>query len=263
MAPSNKIRLNKFIAEAGLASRRKADSLIEDGLVMVNGKKVFEMGTQIDPQRDRVTVDGKPIKVESEKVYITFFKPKNVLTSMEDPEGRPTVADFFQELPYRVFPVGRLDWDSEGLLILTNDGDFANRVMHPREEIPKTYLVKLNGQPTEVELEKLKRGVSIIGGKVAAKSVERVRKTGASSEKSWLKIVITEGKNRQIRKMFEKIGYDVEKLQRIAIGGLELRGLDRGEWVMIPKKQMEKIFHSQDEAKNLNRRKTSQKRQQP
>lgn len=238
---ADKIRLNKYIAESGVTSRRKADRLIESGQVMVNGKRVFEMGTQIDPIRDRVTVEGKPIKLEEEKVYIMFFKPKNVLTSMEDPEGRPTVADFFEGVPYRVFPVGRLDWDSEGLLLLTNDGDFANKVMHPKEEIPKVYHVKLNGQPTEQEIRKLLTGVPIIGGRVKAEEVSRLRR-GTSEEKSWYRIVIHEGKNRQIRKMFEKIGYDVEKLQRVAIGGLELKNLERGEYMLLSRKSVDAIF---------------------
>lgn len=258
-----KVRLNKFIAEAGIASRRRADSLITQGKVTINGKKVFELGTQVDPARDRVMVDEKLIKQESEKVYVMFFKPKNVLTSMEDPEGRPTVADYIQELPYRVFPVGRLDWDSEGLLLLTNDGDFANRVMHPKEEIPKTYHVKLNGLPTENEIAKLKRGVSIIGGKVAAQEIEPLRR-GDSKEKSWFRIVITEGKNRQIRKMFEKIGYDVEKLQRVKIGELELRGIERGEFILLGRKAVERIFYAEKEkTKVIPKRKISSKRAPP
>ncbi len=262
MGSTTKIRLNKFIAESGVASRRRADSYITQGKVTVNGKKVFELGTQVDPQVDRVMVDEKLIKQETEKVYVMFFKPKNVLTSMEDPEGRPTIADYIQDLPYRVFPVGRLDWDSEGLLLLTNDGDFANRVMHPKEEIPKTYHVKLNGHPTETEIAKLKRGVSIIGGKVAAQEVEKLRRND-SSEKSWFRIVISEGKNRQIRKMFEKIGYDVEKLQRIKIGELELRGIERGEYTLLGRKAVERIFYTQTErTKPVIKRKKSSKRYQ-
>lgn len=262
-----KVRLNKFIAESGVCSRRKADELIDGGHVMINGKRVFEMGTQVDPEKDRVVVQGKPIKIESEKVYIMFFKPKGVLTSMEDPEGRPTVADYFQNLPYRVFPVGRLDWDSEGLLLLTNDGDFANRIMHPSEEIPKVYHVKLNGQPTETEIKKLLSGVPIIGGRVKAEEVGRLRK-GTSAEKSWYRIVIHEGKNRQIRRMFEKLGYDVEKLQRVAIGGLELRGIERGEYEFLTRTRAEQIFKVPGTLKSKSgrggrqtKRKTSSKRQ--
>lgn len=246
MQPSQEgVRLNKFIAESGVCSRRKADELIAAGQVVINGKKTFELGVKIDPARDRVTVQGRPIKQEEEKVYILFNKPRQVLTSMEDPEGRPTVADYFENMPYRVFPIGRLDWDSEGMLLLTNDGDYANKVMHPKEEIPKKYLVKLDAQPKEEELHKLKTGVPIPGGRVKAISVERIRRAGtapATSDKGWYSIVIAEGKNRQIRFMFHKVGYDVEKLQRVAIGGLELKNLKRGEFRMLSKREAEKVF---------------------
>ncbi|RYZ67206.1 MAG: rRNA pseudouridine synthase, partial [Proteobacteria bacterium] len=133
------IRLNKYISECGIASRRRADELINEGHVVVNGKKVYELGTKVRPTVDRITVSGKPIKPTTHKVYILFNKPKNVVTTMEDPEGRPAIADYFERLPVRVFPVGRLDWDSEGMILLTNDGEFAQKVNHPSEEILKTY----------------------------------------------------------------------------------------------------------------------------
>lgn len=259
-ASFKKTRLNKFIAEAGVASRRKADQLIAEGKVKINGKKVFELGTHVDPAHDQVTVEGQQIRPEAEKVYAMFYKPRHVLTSMSDPEGRPTVADYIQDLPYRLFPVGRLDWDSEGLLLLTNDGDYASRVMHPREEIPKTYHVKLNGQPSEQEIAKLLSGVPIIGGRVSAREVVRLRK-GDSKEKAWYRIVITEGKNRQIRRMFEKIGYDVEKLQRVSIGALELRGIERGQYTLLDRKSAERVFQTQEMVERRPKRKTSLKRQ--
>src|SRR6185312_12574860 len=166
------VRLNKYLADCGLASRRRADGIISSGQVQVNGKTVFELGVKIEPGIDRVVVDGKTVKPPTQKIYVIFNKPENVLTTMEDPEGRPTVAGFMEQLPVRVFPVGRLDWDTEGLLLLTNDGDFAQKVMHPREEIPKTYLAKLDGKPTPVQLAKLLRGVTIPGGRVKALFVE-------------------------------------------------------------------------------------------
>lgn len=236
----NKVRLNKLIADSGLASRRAADRLIEEGQVSVNGKKVYELGTKVDPHADRVTVQGKPIKSKPQHVYLMFNKPKGILTTMEDPAGRPTVAGFLGEVPMRVFPVGRLDWDSEGLLLLTNDGEYANKVANPQSEVTKTYLVKVDGQPSDEDLQKLMRGVSIIGGKVAAKSVEKVRR--GREQYHWLKIVITEGKNRQIRQMFEKIGFDVLKLQRVAIGRLRLGNLDRGEMVYLNEVAAERVF---------------------
>jgi len=236
------MRLNKWLAECGIASRRHADQLISEGAVLVNGKKVYELGTRVQPNTDRITVNGKPVKAPGEKVYILFNKPKNVVTTMSDPLGRPSISDYFQRLPVRVFPVGRLDWDSEGMILLTNDGDFSQAVNHPKEEIVKIYLVKVSGQPTEEQINRLKTGVSIPSGRVQAKIAERVRGKGAG-EKDWIKIGITEGKNRQIRFMFEKIGFDVIKLQRVAIGQLKMPSkLERGEFVFLTEKGLEKIF---------------------
>ena len=234
------VRLNKYLSECGVSSRRKADELIAEGAVLVNGKKVFELGTKVVPNKDRITVNGRPVKAQGKKIYILFNKPKNVVTTMEDPSGRPTVADYFGKLPMRVFPVGRLDWDTEGMLLLTNDGDFAQRVNHPSEEITKTYLVKVDGKPNQTQLDKLTRGVSIIGGKVAAKHIERIRR--GADKYDWIKIVITEGKNRQVRRMFEKVGFDVIKLQRVAIGKLRMGTLKRGEYVFLTEKGIDKIF---------------------
>lgn len=238
--PRNSVRLNKLIADRGLASRRGADKLIEDGQVTVNGKKVYELGVKVDPIQDRISVNGKPIQSRFENIYIMFHKPKGVLTTMEDPLDRSTIKDFLEEVPTRVFPVGRLDWDSEGLLLLTNDGDYANRITHPKAEVTKTYLVKVDGKPADDKLQKLKNGVTIEGGKVTAKSIERVKR--GKGQYDWLKIVITEGKNRQIRQMFEKIGFDVLKLQRVAIGRLRLGNLDRGELVYLNDIAAERVF---------------------
>jgi 23S rRNA pseudouridine2605 synthase len=235
------IRLNKFLADCGVASRRGADTLISEGAVQVNGKTVFELGVRVEPGVDRVTLNGKPVKPATQKIYVIFYKPENVLTTMEDPEGRPTVADFMEKLPVRVFPVGRLDWDTEGLLLLTNDGDFAQKVMHPREEIPKTYMVKLDGKPSDAQLQKLKFGVTIPGGRVKALHVERVR-FGDSQQYDWVKIIIGEGKNRQIRYMFQKIGFDVKKLKRVAIGMLSLGTLQKGEYGFLDQGGLAKIF---------------------
>jgi 23S rRNA pseudouridine2605 synthase len=239
------IRLNKYISECGIASRRRADELINEGHVVVNGKKVYELGTKVRPLVDRITVSGKPIKPTTHKVYILFNKPKNVVTTMEDPEGRPAISDYFERLPVRVFPVGRLDWDSEGMILLTNDGEFAQKVNHPSEEILKTYMVKVSGHPSQDALDRLRRGVSIVGGgKVAAKGIERIRK-GDSDKYDWIKIMISEGKNRQIRKMFEKIGFDVMKLQRVAIGRLRMpTALKRGEYLFLTYAGIEKIFQT-------------------
>jgi 23S rRNA pseudouridine2605 synthase len=248
------VRLNKMIADSGLASRRAADRMISDGLVTVNGKKVYELGIKVDPTKDKVTVDGSPLRKKFENIYIVFHKPRGVLTTMHDPMERPSISDFLDKVPVRVFPVGRLDWDSEGLLILTNDGDYANRIMHPKEEVTKTYLVKVDGQPTDEDLEKLKRGVSIIGGKANAKHVERVKR--GKDQYAWLKIIITEGRNRQIRKMMEKIGFDVLKLQRVAIGSLRLGSLERGELVFMNESMAEKVFKPDDSIELAEKHKT-------
>ncbi|MCM2281920.1 MAG: rRNA pseudouridine synthase [Bdellovibrionaceae bacterium] len=240
---SELIRLNKYLADCGIASRRKADQLIAEGKVVINGKKVYELGTRVDPTADKILVDGKPVKPATNKVYIMFHKPKNVVTTMEDPEGRPTIADYFNRLPVRVFPVGRLDWDTEGLLLLTNDGEFAQRIMHPAEEVPKTYLAKISGHASDDALIRLRRGVSIPGGRVQALHVERIRR--GADKYDWIKIVVGEGKNRQVRRMFEKIGFDVLKLQRVAIGRLRIGTLERGEYVFLTEAGVQKIFQKE------------------
>lgn len=243
---TEEMRLNKYLAESGVTSRRGADELIAEGAVQINGKRVYELGVKVNLKTDKVLVNGKPVRPEIRKVYVLFNKPKGVMTTMDDPEGRPCIGEYFKRFESRVFPVGRLDYDSEGLLLLTNDGDFAQRVTHPKHEVLKTYLVKVDGQPTEEQVHKLRTGVTIIGGRVAAREIERLKGT-ASDKYDWFKVVIGEGKNRQIRRMFEKIGFDVMKLQRIAIGRLKMGGLARGEWALLTPEEVEKIFH-QDES---------------
>ncbi len=234
------IRLNKFIADSGVCSRREADRLIAEGSITVNGKRVFEMGTQVHPHNDKILLNGKPIKQVTMKLYLAFNKPTGVLTTMDDPEGRPTIADYLKDVPVRVFPIGRLDWDSEGLVILTNDGEFSQKVSHPKNEVTKTYLLKLARTPTADQIQRLLRGVTIMGGKVSAKVFEKVKK--GSGEHPWFKIIITEGKNRQIRQMIEKINNDVIKLQRIAIGRFGLGTLERGELAYINEQSLSKLF---------------------
>ncbi|MCC6137841.1 MAG: rRNA pseudouridine synthase, partial [Bdellovibrionaceae bacterium] len=224
-----KVRLNKFLADSGIASRRKADEIIAEGEITINGKKVYELGVRIDPNVDRVLYKGKPVRTQNRFVYYVFNKPRSVVTTTSDPFGRPTVLDYFPKETLRIFPVGRLDWDAEGLILLTNDGEFSHKVIHPEKGVLKTYFVKLDGVPTDHHLDKLRKGVSIEGGgKVAAQHVRKLGQKG-SDKKAWIEITIREGKNHQIKKMFQKINFDVIKLRRMAIGGLKLGALKSGE----------------------------------
>ena len=254
---TSSIRLNKYLADSGIASRRKADRMIEAGEVKINGRKVFELGVKVNPKLDTVTVAGETIRPVEHKVYFMFYKPKNIVTTMHDPEDRPCIADYTKHIEERVYPVGRLDWDTEGLLLLTNDGDFSNRVMHPSQDVTKTYLAKLNGQLSEDDIARLKEGVTIVGGRVNARSIQKVRR-GADNY-GWYRVVITEGKNLQIHRMFEKIGFDVLKLQRVAIGSLELSGLDRGEMRPLTLRMVEKVFEPEDDPTPSRLRLTTEK----
>jgi 23S rRNA pseudouridine2605 synthase len=246
-SPSHRIRLNKYIADCGIASRRKADEMIENGDITINGKKVFELGIRVDPKQDRILFRGKPIQAQNRFVYYAFNKPKSVMTTTNDPHERVTVMDYFKKSKLRLFPVGRLDWDSEGLLIITNDGEFAQKMIHPDEHVTKTYHVKLNGIPTDPHLDKLRRGVSIVGGKVSALHVKRLLK--ATDKKAWIEVVIDEGKNHQIKQMFTKIGFDVVKLRRVAIGEFRIGTLKPGEYRELTFEQIHKIFKKRSKAK--------------
>ena len=221
-------RLQKVIAKAGIASRRHAEEMILDGRVQVNGKVVTELGTKVDPEKDHVKVNGKRIRIEFHKIYLLLNKPRGYITSVHDPEGRPTVMDLIRDIKERVYPVGRLDYDSEGLLLLTNDGDLAGALMHPSSGVEKTYWVKIKGHLTEEKIKRLAQGgLSLPGGKSAPARVRPLRKT---PEHDWIEIILHEGKRRQIRMMVEKIGHDVLKLKRVAYGFLELGDLAPGDY---------------------------------
>lgn len=241
-----RVRLNKYIADCGIASRRQADQLIEEGALQINGKTTYELGVQVDPEVDRITLRGKAIKPQTQKVYLIFNKPEGVLTSTSDPEGRPTVMDFIakEKVPFRVFPVGRLDWDTEGLLLLTNDGEYSQKVTHPKFEIPKTYIVKLSGQISQVQMQRLMMGVTIPGGRVKAIHIEKIKRPedNTSGKYDWVKIVIGEGKNRQVRFMFQKIGFDVRRLRRVAIGKLTLGPIKKGQIAYVDENTAMRVF---------------------
>lgn len=221
------VRLQKLIAGTGLASRRKAEALIAAGRVMVNGKTVTELGTKVDPTRDHVKVDGKHLSAAQPFVYLMLNKPKNVVSTLDDPGGRTTVKDYLRGVSVRVFPVGRLDFDSEGLLLLTNHGDLAQAMLHPRYHVPKTYLIKVKGVLTDESIRSLEQGVSLEDGMTGPAQVRKVRKVEANS---WLEITIREGRKHQVKRMLESVGHPVIKLLRIRMGPIALGDLQPGEF---------------------------------
>jgi len=232
-------RLQKVMSKAGIASRRDAEKIILAGRVAINGTVVTELGTKVDIERDKVTVDGRLIEGEK-KVYIAFYKPKGVVTTLFDPEGRKTVADFVKEIPERIFPVGRLDYNTEGLLLMTNDGILANALMHPRHEIYKIYIAIVNGIPSEEELDLLRAGIKLHDGLTAPALVEIVS-TDRITNTTKLRICIHEGRNRQVRRMFETIGHPVKQLKRIQIAFLTLEGLRRGQYRFLSEEEVEDL----------------------
>lgn len=221
------VRLQKLIAGAGLASRRKAEALIAAGRVTVNGKVVTELGTKVDPSKDHVKVDGKHLSQAQPFVYLLLNKPKNVMSTLDDPGGRTTVKDYLRGVSVRVFPVGRLDFDSEGLMLLTNNGDLAQALLHPRYHVPKTYLIKVKGILTEEEIRQLERGVTLEDGMTGPATVKKIKKAEMNS---WLEITIGEGRKHQVRRMLESVGHPVIKLMRVKMGPLSLGDLASGEF---------------------------------
>ena len=219
-------RLQKIIAAAGLASRREAEAWIREGRVSLNGRVVTELGTQADPDRDTVRVDGIRLGRPERRIALLLNKPRGFLSTCSDPEKRPTVLALIRGIRERLYPVGRLDFASEGLLILTNDGDLALAVTHPRNKCRKVYRVKVRGIPPEKVLHRVSRGIVLEGRKTLPATVTRIR----SEKNAWLEVVLTEGRKNQIRQVFERVGYPVLKLKRICIGGISDRGLAPGAW---------------------------------
>ncbi len=220
-------RLQKILSQAGVSSRRAAEAMIRSGRVTVNGHTTTELGTRANPRTDRIAVDGKPLRPSAPHVYLLLNKPVGVVTTLADPEGRPTVRDYLKGVRARVFPVGRLDYHSAGLLVLTNDGELALRLTHPRYGVHKTYQVKVKGEPHSSQLAALAGGVRLADGTTKPAQVHVLRQR---DQKVWLSITLAEGKNRQVRRMCEAVGLSVEKLVRVAFGGLKLGGLAPGAW---------------------------------
>lgn len=221
-------RLQKILAQAGVASRRKCEELILSGAVEVNGEQVTTLGTKADANVDTITVNGRAIRSEK-KIYVMLNKPKGVITSAKDPQGRKVVSDFLPGIKERVYPVGRLDYDTEGLLLLTNDGEFANLLTHPRHHVPKTYFATVKGIPHGSELEKLKQGIELEDGMTAPAEVE-YQDVNMENNEATISITIHEGRNRQVRRMFEAIGHKVIRLKRVRFGSIILEGLPRGKF---------------------------------
>ena len=231
------MRLQKYLAQSGVASRRASEKLIAEGHVTVNGQKVTEMGVQVAPD-DTIAVDGKVCHPEEEKHYILYNKPVGEVTTVSDPEGRPTVLDKFRDFPARLVPAGRLDFESEGLLLLTNDGDVIQRVLHPSHEVEKSYLAGVSTELTESDLRQLQRGV-LLDGRMT--SPARVRVTRVDIFATTILISIHEGRNRQVRRMIEAIGHQVLWLKRVRFGPLQLGDVKRGEWRYLTDEEIQKL----------------------
>lgn len=232
-------RLQKIIARAGFASRRAAEKMIKEGRVRVNNVVVRQLGAKADVEKDDVRVDGNLISSEVAKIYLMLHKPRGYVTTLHDPEGRPIITDLLSDVSERVFPVGRLDYDSEGLLLMTNDGVFAQRLLHPRFGIPKTYKVKIRGDLTSSEIRALEKGIELEDGKFRPEAF-RVEKTNRKS--CWVSLTITEGRSRMIRRGFASLGHPVVRLIRIAISDVYLGDLKAGAYKSLTKREVQKLF---------------------
>jgi len=243
-------RLQKIIAAAGIASRRHAEEIITQGRVSVNGQVVSELGSKADPEHDHIRVDGKLLKNAQRHTYLLVNKPKGYVTTVTDPERRPTIMDLVRKVSARVYPVGRLDFNSEGLLLLTNDGALAERLMHASSHLPKTYVVKISGQPTTEAIERLRRGVTLPPaprpGRKTSRDAKPVKTAPAKirlireAENPWYEVTLIEGRNRQTRRMFEQVGHHVEKIRRVKYGPLVL-DVEPGKYRELTRTEVEKL----------------------
>lgn len=236
-------RLQKIIAHAGVSSRREAEAMIREGRVTLNGRVVTELGTRADPNKDHIKVDGKLITHAEPHRYILLYKPKEVMTTVEDPQGRRTVIDLVRGIRERIYPVGRLDFHSEGLVLLTNDGELAFKVSHPTHGSVKTYSVKVRGVPEERLIDKLRRGITLDGKRTLPCDIERMRTTGKRDDEgnSWFEVKLREGRTQQIRKMFQAVGHPVSKLRRVAIGPISDPKLTPGVWRELTKQEVKML----------------------
>ena len=233
------MRLQKYLALSGVASRRASEKLIAEGHVAVNGVVVTEMGVQVDELADVVTVDGAPVTIEAEKHYLAYYKPIGEVTTVSDPEGRATVMDRFRDYPVRLYPVGRLDYDSEGLLLLTNDGEMMNSLLHPSHEVEKSYLVKVSNHVSEETLRRLRTGVTLDDGRMTSPAEARLVRYETFA--SVVIVTIHEGRNRQVRRMFSAVGHEVVSLKRVGFAGIKLGDLPRGQWRRLTDREIARL----------------------
>ncbi len=234
------MRLQKYLAQCGVASRRHAEEMIADGQVTVNGVTITRMGTQVE-DGDRVCMNGIPVHPEDKKEYIVYHKPAGEVTTVSDPEGRATVLDRFRDFPVRLFPVGRLDYDSEGLLLLTNDGELADKMMHPSNEVNKAYLALVDGEVSMDEVRHLRSGVELDGRLTSPASVRVMKLEGSRTH---LLVTIHEGRNRQVRRMLDAVGHQVLALRRVQFGPLVLGSMKRGEWRRLTDEEVRALRES-------------------
>jgi len=232
------IRLNKFLAQAGVASRREVDKMIAGGEIKVNGRVIQVLGYKIDDEKDKVEVEGKKIEREEGQVYLMINKPPGYLVTLKDRFQRPTIKQLLPSLGKRIFPVGRLDYDSEGLLLLVNDGELAYRLTHPRFKVGKVYLVKVKGDPDPSKLSRLEKGIYLEGRKTAPAKIARLSR---SSKRNLLKVEIYEGRKREVKKMFDAVGHGVLQLKRIDFGGVRLGKLKTGKWRFLTRKEIDTL----------------------
>jgi len=231
-------RLQKILSQAGIASRREAETFITAGRVAVNGQVVTELGTKADATKDQITVDGKEVRPVAASLYLLLYKPIGYLTTLKDPEGRPIVTDLLKDVKERVYPVGRLDYNTEGLLLLTNDGAWANRLAHPRHEVEKEYLVRVRGKVTPDQIKRMAAGVELEDGRTAP---AKVYLASESENNSWLTVTIHEGRYRQVRRMCEAVSLAVVRLKRVRYGFLELGDLKPGEYRQLTLAEVERL----------------------
>lgn len=239
MESKSEIRLQKYLADCGVASRRKCEEYILQGRVKLNGRIVTELGTKVKPKKDKVTFDGQALSIESKKIYILLNKPKGYISASKSQFDNPSVLELLGDLGKRVFTVGRLDMDTTGALILTNDGDFSYKLTHPKHEKNKVYIAEIVGKPTSEEMSKFTKGIVIDGKKT---SPAKIRVMKEKNKNVLVEIIIHEGRNRQIKKMCEEIGHKVVSLHRQAIGNLDLGNLKEGEWRYLKKSEVEDLL---------------------